>query len=1052
MSVTVQPDDIMLATQESIGSAGPDPFADYLYCMVLPLEVKGTTKEALDEKYMKILVQMQKFHLQYKVLKSRDNDEYFVLLKGGRPFNKPDGTSVSFFDYYADLMKPAYKLRERQPGKYEHGNFTTDSVLNWEDWYKKLFESEVKAFRGERADDAEDDPPQMFRNFHLKFEESKRQMYVFEGEHNLLSEMKREDPERFKGILENDLHYRRYCARLFELEERGESPDFQDGYAEQGATSKGYKDWMEKQVLMNTMRATHRRQGIIKHVLEVAFEHFATPKTVGQTIGGVKIEVGPIDESSFRNSKDQKKLKHLLGIRGMLRNGAVSACFPLHERDSAIWLRDNWSGKSELFAYRDVGMKNWLLANLPLDHVRSYLGEQIGFYFAWLSFYTKWLIFPAIVGLICFIGNFAVAPDTLDSFFVPIYCVILGLWVTLFMEAWKRRSAVLAHEWGVSNLAEVEPPRIEFDGEFEKNRYTGDVEEVPSKKDARLYYFVSLPSVIFFICVVVAFALSVLLFKATIQGAVDDDIWRAASISVITLGGMITLNQVYGRIAEKLTDMENHMTNSEYNDSLVGKLFLFQVINMYMTLFWLAFAVPCVPFLPNMNRSIFGNDLMTLMAGYMPEPLLQTGGLFGLFNATSGTWNNGTVGANTFNHKKISEAFKGLCHCTGMSGDLDTLKPLKAFTGSEAAFGYLPPYDIVNKAMGTPNAAAYDGVHEIPLNGSFPYMHFTEYSDEKSKFIPGKGGVYAYPGTCECGWKFQPECVTNPEVALLGQVPSTQTALLQMFVQLLVVFIGKMIIINNMMEMLLPRISKKVKLYLEARKLQKQNSDGAGKIPELSRIGDEAKRSEYSIFADYNEMALQFGYVTLFAAACPIAAFFAWVNNVLEMRIDSFKILSDTRRPEFRQSEGIGTWLTVLEALGYFSIVTNSLMLGLSSSVLPKMLFQLEEVNYPDLRYKVLWAMVFFEHILFLIKFMFGQVVPDVPSWVSDERNGQSKYFEKLAVPDDDDDSGEPQQGGRRGSISGLDMDAIVLQLSAAENESLYPMEKENEGMTPGQV
>ena len=44
--------------------------------------------------------------------------------------------------------------------------------------------------------------------------------------------------------------------------------------------------------------------------------------------------------------------------------------------------------------------------------------------------------------------------------------------------------------------------------------------------------------------------------------------------------------------------------------------------------------------------------------------------------------------------------------------------------------------------MGTPNASAYDGVHEIPLNGSFAYMHFTEYSDEKSKFIPGEGGVY----------------------------------------------------------------------------------------------------------------------------------------------------------------------------------------------------------------------------------------------------------------------------------------------------------------------
>jgi hypothetical protein len=36
--------------------------------------------------------------------------------------------------------------------------------------------------------------------------------------------------------------------------------------------------------------------------------------------------------------------------------------------------------------------------NQPLDMVAAYYGEAVAFYFAFLAFYTKWLIAPAIVG------------------------------------------------------------------------------------------------------------------------------------------------------------------------------------------------------------------------------------------------------------------------------------------------------------------------------------------------------------------------------------------------------------------------------------------------------------------------------------------------------------------------------------------------------------------------------------------------------------------------------------------------------------------------------
>ncbi|CAL1549152.1 unnamed protein product, partial [Lymnaea stagnalis] len=39
----------------------------------------------------------------------------------------------------------------------------------------------------------------------------------------------------------------------------------------------------------------------------------------------------------------------------------------------------------------------------PLDHIREYFGEKIGIYFAWLGFYTAWLLPASIVGVLVFL-------------------------------------------------------------------------------------------------------------------------------------------------------------------------------------------------------------------------------------------------------------------------------------------------------------------------------------------------------------------------------------------------------------------------------------------------------------------------------------------------------------------------------------------------------------------------------------------------------------------------------------------------------------------------
>lgn len=56
---------------------------------------------------------------------------------------------------------------------------------------------------------------------------------------------------------------------------------------------------------------------------------------------------------------------------------------------------------------------------------------------------------------------------------------------------------------------------------------------------------------------------------------------------------------------------------------------------------------------------------------------------------------------------------------------------------------------------------------------------------------------------------------------------------------------------------------------------------------------------------------VQFGYVTLFAAAFPMAATLALVNNIIEIRIDAMKMVTATQRAEYSVAADIGACCAV---------------------------------------------------------------------------------------------------------------------------------------------
>ncbi|KAG3121706.1 hypothetical protein PI124_g1003 [Phytophthora idaei] len=143
------------------------------------------------------------------------------------------------------------------------------------------------------------------------------------------------------------------------------------------------------------------------------------------------------------------------------------------------------------------------------------------------------------------------------------------------------------------------------------------------------------------------------------------------------------------------------------------------------------------------------------------------------------------------------------------------------------------------------------------------------------------------------------------------------------------------------------------------------------------RAWEEAGLKQYDTFEDYTEMLVQFGYVSFFSLAFPLAPLLALLNNLLELRTDAFKLCQTRQRPLAHKASGIGVWLHVLQIMSVLAVLTNCFHLAYSTSLLERAFSSVTATQ------KV-WIVFGIEHLLLLIKVWLACAVPSVPRDVSE--------------------------------------------------------------------
>jgi len=155
-----------------------------------------------------------------------------------------------------------------------------------------------------------------------------------------------------------------------------------------------------------------------------------------------------------------------------------------------------------------------------------------------------------------------------------------------------------------------------------------------------------------------------------------------------------------------------------------------------------------------------------------------------------------------------------------------------------------------------------------------------------------------------------------------------------------------------------------------------------------------------------SELIIQFGYVTLFIIALPITPLLAFMNNVIEMKVDAVNLVKQSQRPNPNGSFGLGAWNQVLQFFSIIAVATNVAMMTWSTK------FVREVTRNRSDEYK--W--IFFSVLSICLGLIIGLekfMIPDVPDEVVHAIERQ-RLIENVLVlsakvdtEEDEEDEGE---------------------------------------------
>ena len=339
-----------------------------------------------------------------------------------------------------------------------------------------------------------------------------------------------------------------------------------------------------------------------------------------------------------------EKGPHGVGLRKLIYEGAYVAGYPLHDGSVELEPEEQPPTNDRQRLKRDWARFGRFFKFQPYGEIKNYFGSQIALYFAWVGFYTAMLVPLAILGILVFLYGiftagghipvkdvcdeknkglwymcplcdktcsywdlasttcrYAYATHFFDNDGTVVLAMIASIWGTLFLEFWKRRQRILSQKWHTDCFEEEEEPlRPEFpENNLKWNELTEKNEPYIPKVQLYSQLAAVVSIIIFMISIVIAAVVGVVIYRAAVFASLighsDSTLQKRARIitsataALLNLLAINVMKIVYNKLATWLTEWENPPTRSAYEYSFTWKMYMFQFVNTYASVFYIAF-------------------------------------------------------------------------------------------------------------------------------------------------------------------------------------------------------------------------------------------------------------------------------------------------------------------------------------------------------------------------------------------------------------------------------------------------------------------------------
>ena len=437
-------------------------------------------------------------------------------------------------------------------------------------------------------------------------------------------------------------------------------------------------------------------------------------------------------------------------------------------------------------------------------------------------------------------------------------------------------------------------------------------------------------------------------------------------VSVAKATMIMVFNSVWRAIAIKLSNWENYRLTDRMRENLTYKLFIFQCINCYFMLFFLAFFHPS-------GALVFGYDLGSCHVRPPPGQASCADNvrslLYGILFSNIIVGQANEVGIPLFalcmkrlSRGKVKEA----------KGDKAAAKKKKADEKSAAK----------EEKKAAKKAAKKEKKSKVsPADGAEDAEEKTAGEEKGSSTAETSGGQKDKDIKVDAAAAAAPAPSAPP-----SPPPSPPEG-------------GEGGSAELDLDTIVQKKKSKQPLSAAEQELYDRQKVIVDLIAEYERpLVKSVKQGLGNTFYEYNELALQYGYVVLFAVILPAAPFLALVNNIIEFRSDAFKTIYAQRRTRAEPADDIGPWAIALKMLSYAGLFCNLALLMITTDFFDELAAVMPAFETLGARLVVILGV---EHLLIFIKLFVDFVVPDVPSKIKvrlakDEHLAEAKLSAEM--------------------------------------------------------